>query len=336
MNNKACWSTLSYVRLALMSGLALACTGPVRQPAAATGSVAAFTEVEDGLAFLVIGDWGRQGQHGQTEVAVPLAEAALRLDAQFIVSTGDNFYPNGVASTGDPNWRLSFEEPYRAHALWIDWWPVLGNHDYRGDPDAQVAYSRISRRWRLPARYHAAEFGVDDTTRALIAFIDTSPLIQEYHAEADKYFVAGQDTVAQLRWLDSTLAASSARWKFVVGHHQVYSGGKRTTQPELERLLVPIMTRRGVRAYFNGHEHDLQHIVRPGGPVHYFVSGAGSEVRPTGATEGTRFAAAKPGFLAVVLRHERMQAHFVDARGRLLYTAELAPAVPASTAAESP
>ena len=68
---------------------------------------------------------------------------AKKFKAEFVVSTGDNFYPNGVRSTRDYNWIASFENIYTAQSLQTDWFVVLGNHDYRGDPQAEIDYSAL-------------------------------------------------------------------------------------------------------------------------------------------------------------------------------------------------
>src|SRR5580700_5993775 len=57
---------------------------------------------DSALNFLVIGDWGRCGEYFQKEVADQLAKASVGADASFIISTGDNLYPDGVASIDDP------------------------------------------------------------------------------------------------------------------------------------------------------------------------------------------------------------------------------------------
>lgn len=74
--------------------------------------------------------------------------SSLYLGIEFIISVGDNFYTNGVASVDDPMWKTSFEDIYKGANLFIDWYPVLGNHDYRGNPQAQIDYSKRSRRWK--------------------------------------------------------------------------------------------------------------------------------------------------------------------------------------------
>lgn len=271
------------------------------------------------LNFLVFGDWGRNGEYNQREVAHQMGVAAKRLDAQFVLALGDNFYPSGVQSTADPQWRTSFEDIYTAHSLNIDWYVVLGNHDYRGNPQAQIDYSAISRRWRLPSRYYSVTKRVADGVTAEFFIIDTSPFIREYRAEPDKYAVAQTDTAAQRRWLDGALAASKAQWKFIVGHHNVYSGGKRPVMEDMVQLIVPRLEKYGVTAYLAGHEHQLEHIVPGGSKAHYFISGAGSETRDTKGMDGTRFVASRSGFLAMSLTTDTLLVQAIDDTGTVLY-----------------
>ena len=51
------------------------------------------TEDSAGLR-LQIGDWGRQGQYNQSELAGVMAAAAGEAPPDFVVSTGDNIYPS--------------------------------------------------------------------------------------------------------------------------------------------------------------------------------------------------------------------------------------------------
>ena len=50
---------------------------------------------------------------------------------------------------------LNFESVYTDPSLECDWYVALGNHDYKGEVQAEIAYSKISRRWNMPARYFA-------------------------------------------------------------------------------------------------------------------------------------------------------------------------------------
>jgi tartrate-resistant acid phosphatase type 5 len=276
-----------------------------------------------GLNFLVVGDWGRDGEPAQRTVATQMAHVGAAESIKFVISTGDNFYPNGVASVDDPQWQTSFEQVYTDFVLHNDWYVVLGNHDYRGNPQAEIDYTKRSQRWHMPARYYTVTKSLGRDAQAEFFFVDTSPFIKGYQGKPDEYAIAGQDTQAQLKWLDDALSRSNAKWKFVIGHHHIYSGGKRSTQVELEQTLVPMMTRHGVQAYICGHEHDLQVIRRNGGHLVYLVSGTGSEHRPTGKTEGTLFSLSAYGFMAMSLTDDRLRVRVVDDTGTVRYTASI-------------
>jgi hypothetical protein len=43
---------------------------------------------------------------------------------------------------------------------------VLGNHDYRSNPQAQVEYTKVSNRWKIPERYYSFVVPIDDSTEA--------------------------------------------------------------------------------------------------------------------------------------------------------------------------
>jgi hypothetical protein len=130
-----------------------------------------------GLSFCVIGDWGRYGDYFQKMVADKLSSAVAGVGASFIISTGDNIYPNGVISEYDPAWKYAFEDVYNTYPDHVNWYVVLGNHDYRTNPDAEVAYSKISGRWHMPARYFSTNETIKGDTSKTVEFffIDTSP-----------------------------------------------------------------------------------------------------------------------------------------------------------------
>lgn len=278
-----------------------------------------YTNIEDAFNFYVIGDWGRNGEFHQRDLAVTMNKVAATIEPEMILSTGDNFYPDGVISTQDPLWKTSFEDVYTGHGLMAPWYVVLGNHDYHGNPQAEIDYSKISQRWNMPARYFVEDKMIDDGTSIKFIFIDTSPLEDDYYKEEYKQAVSSQDTTRQLRWLDSTLASSKATWNFVVGHHPLYTGGKRVDEPNYTRShLEKIFVKHNVDVYFAGHEHDLQYI-KPEGATHYFVSGSGSEVRPTGKLPISKFAESIQGFMAVSVLKKQMSVQVVDYLGNLIY-----------------
>lgn len=76
--------------------------------------------------------------------------AAALLRPSFVVSTGDNFYKDGVTSASDPAWLSSFGDVYSGPALsGLPWYAVLGNH---GAARAQDCVSRVRDRRRSRRR----------------------------------------------------------------------------------------------------------------------------------------------------------------------------------------
>jgi tartrate-resistant acid phosphatase type 5 len=274
--------------------------------------------------FFIIGDWGRNGEHNQQTVADQMGKLGDTFDPEFVLNTGDNFYCCGVASTEDPQWMASFENIYKAHSLNIPWYSVLGNHDYHGNPQAEIDYSRKSQRWKMPDRYYTF---VENGVR--FVFVDTSPFLKNYQKHASAYAdIAKQDTRRQLAWLDSVLANSKETWKIVIGHHPVYSTGKHGNTQELIDELKPRLEKYGVQVYFCGHDHDLQYQKPAGSPVNYLVSGAGSEHRPNKPDPAmTRFAQSTSGFMAASLRDDSLHISVIDYEGKLIYSTDIPKAV---------
>lgn len=312
-------SKLSLISMVVMAIVIFSCDA--RKGGQQVTIDATFTEEDGTFYFYAIGDWGRRGQFGQKELATTMGKAARVVEPEFIVSTGDNFYPDGVASTLDPAWKHSFEEVYSDHSLNCTWYVTLGNHDYRGSVQAQIDYSNISRRWEMPDRYFFRDVTIEKGKSARFLFIDTNPLNDEYYTR-DKYrnTVIDQDTTAQLQWIDSLLQVD-VDYKIVVGHHPLYTGGKRVADINYVRKhLEPLLDKHKVTAYIAGHEHDLQHIKPENHPTHHLVSGAGSEVRPTGSLEATVFAKSIQGFLVVGLKAQGIDIQFVDLHGDVVHS----------------
>ncbi|KAK9813485.1 hypothetical protein WJX73_001645 [Symbiochloris irregularis] len=252
------------------------------------------------VTFFVVGDWGRNGQYNQSLVAAAMAQHARKHKPQFIISTGDNFYESGLTSTEDEQFRTSFTDVYNDPGLQVEWWAVLGNHDYgemwnvsvmpaptncRGlkypsqcyySPLHELSAALTRRDWRWHCeRWYQRSLGRGDTD---FFFIDTNPGVSDYRQDvwaANKGGLLEQSWEAELLELDSRLAASRAKWKLVVGHHPILSNNF-PIDNELSSSLQPILERHGVQAYFSGHEHMLAHLRQPGFCTHQIISGGGS------------------------------------------------------------
>jgi tartrate-resistant acid phosphatase type 5 len=279
------------------------------------------------LNFAVIGDWGRKGEPDQARVAQEMGLACAQANAGFVISVGDNFYEDGVASMQDPHWQQSFHGVYTSPSLQVPWYAILGNHDYKGSVQAQLDYAKTGTHWNMPGRYFRQTVKVDATTNADLFLIDTTPMVSEYarHPENPRMKIE-LDAVGpayvqqQLEWLDKALGESTAPWKVVFGHHPIYSAGLgHGNQPDLIRMLLPILQKHRVAAYFAGHDHDLEHLQT--GDLTLIVTGGGSRHLPVFTIRESKFSRAASGFTLVSLRAHEMQVRFIDDEGKLLHTA---------------
>ena len=261
------------------------------------------------LQFLALGDFGT-GDTGQFDVASGMAEKTRVDSVEFTLLLGDNFYENGVKSFDDEQFQSKFEEVYNSPSLQVPFYAVLGNHDHRGNAEAQVEYTGISKRWKMPARFYTFILTIDDSTEVQFFALDTNP-IAEGEAEAAE----------QIAWLKSELDKSRARWKIAFGHHPLYSGGYHgndketlTMRARLEPILEP-----AIDLYLSGHDHDQQLIKPLDKRLHYIVSGAGAKCRDVEWKDGTIYAGTNLGFAWFRLSHHELLIEFLTAAGELDY-----------------
>jgi len=277
----------------------------------------------EALPFVLIGDWGRRGKDGQIQVAGQMGETAAAINSRFTVSLGDNFYEDGVTGLDDPYWQTSFEEIYTAAALQSPWKVILGNHDYRGNVQAQLDYSKFSKRWQLPARYYSVTETLPDGEKADFFYIDTSPFIHYY--AGTKTDISGQDPQQQMTWLDSALGASTARWKIVIGHHPIYTAitGEMHDQPDMIAHVDPILRAHNVPIYINGHDHTLQSTTVKG--ITYVTNGAGSKTYQAPPAMRPGFVSDAHGFMTCKLSSDRLDFALIDLTGKTLYAQTVLP-----------
>lgn len=270
------------------------------------------------LNFLVISDWGGKGGTTQVAVAKQMGRTAAAQKPSFVITCGDNYHGSGISSEDSPRWKTEYEDIYSNPSLMIPWYASLGNHDNRGKADAEIAYSKLSPRWKMPARYYAHTEKIDGANEALFVHLDTSPFVAAYRKKGSSYHLKGQDPKAQLRWLESVLAASRARWKIVIGHHPIYAAAP--THGDTQELIadvLPVLEKNGVRIYFCGHDHVLQHLVH--GEINFFVCGGGSSYRKVNQRDDVRFGASSAGFLSMTLTGTAAHATYINDKGAELY-----------------
>jgi hypothetical protein len=274
-----------------------------------------------GLRFYIVSDWGFNGYYNQPEVADLMVKTAEFASPKFMVSCGDNFQTNGVRSTSDPLWKINFEDVYKHPVFNVDWFPVLGNHDYKGSTQAIIDYSKISRRWNMPSHYYTITKEVNDSVSVRLIFIDTPALLLEYRNNTDEYPDATRENpLVQLNWLKNVLSKNTDNWTFVFGHHPLYSASpKHGDTNELISMLKTTFDQYKVDFYICGHDHDFQHLKPSGSYTDYFVTGTCGKIRKTGKDENTLFSISKPGFTMVSIDSTQARIQFVGTPDNVIY-----------------
>ncbi|KAJ4974719.1 hypothetical protein NE237_007893 [Protea cynaroides] len=291
------------------------------------------TNGDGSLSFLVIGDWGRRGAENQSQVALQMGMIGEKLDVNFVISTGDNFYDNGLTGVDDPNFEESFTKIYTAKSLQKPWYTVLGNHDYRGNVEAQLSpvLRKIDRRWICLRSF------IVNAEVAEFFFIDTNPFVDMYFYDPKDHMYDWRGLRPSrkiyitnvLKELDLALKKSTAKWKIVVGHHAVRSVGHHGDTEELVQLLLPVLRANYVDLYMNGHDHCLEHISGTNDrPIQFLTSGAGSKAWRGDVKglerDGMKFFYDGQGFMSVQLTQTDAEIVFYDVSGEVLHRFNLA------------
>lgn len=160
-------------------------TAAVEQPVA-DDVRAEWQQLKGDVTLYMTNDMGRNGYYDQKPIAELMGEMAGVVDPECVFAVGDIHHFNGVASLQDPLWMTNYELVYSHPDLMLDWFPVCGNHEYRGNTQAFMDYGKVSRRWMMPARYYTKVFKHANTS-VRIVMLDTTPLIDSYRKNSSVY-----------------------------------------------------------------------------------------------------------------------------------------------------
>lgn len=307
----------NYIALFLLSLLTLSGTY-------AQNRIIDHKELDDRFNFIIATDLGRNGYYDQKPIANKMGEVAENIDIEFIISSGDTHHYEGVRSVTDPLWMTNYELVYTHPELLVEWYPILGNHEYRGNTQAVIEYSNISRRWCMPDRYYSKSFKTEEGESVLIVFIDTPPLIDKYRNETESYPDAiKQDMQKQLDWIDSTLKSATEKWKIVVGHHPIYAETPKddNERADMQKRVNPILKKYNVDMYISGHIHNFQHIRKQDTNIDYIVNSSGSKSRKLkNQVEGTVFSSGETGFAICSVANDSLSLYMINKEGNILHT----------------
>jgi tartrate-resistant acid phosphatase type 5 len=237
------------------------------------------------VRFGVIGDYGLAGQ-----AAEDVANLVKSWNPDFIITTGDNNYPNGSPETIDENigqYYHEFIQPYKGEygpgAEFNRFFPSIGNHDYY----LQSIQPYLDY-FELPGngRYYD--------------FVREPVHLFALNSDSREPDGVGSSSL-QAAWMKDRLVESSSPWKIVYMHHSPYSSG---IQGSVNWMRWPFKEW-GVSAVLSAHDHTYERLWINDLP--YFVNGLGGGPRYT-------FEEAVPG----------SQVRFRDDYGAMLVTATTA------------
>ena len=205
------------------------------------------------VTLAVIGDFG---DTGKAEADVAALVHSWHVD--YILTTGDNNYPSGEASTIDENigqyyqqYIGSYNGSYGPGAAENRFFPAPGNHDWNtGTLQPYLDY------FSLPGneRYYEVTLGP----------------VHLFALDSDINEPDGRtNSSAQASWLHTQMTSSSAPWKLVTLHHPPYSSGVHGADSSLQWPFADW----GATAVLAGHDHTYERIHQDG--ILYFVNGLG-------------------------------------------------------------
>lgn len=241
---------------------------------------------KNNIIFIATGDWGMSSYINNLNT---LNLKKIK-DLQFNILLGDNFYPNGVSSVNDSQWKNKFALMFNQE---IPSFAILGNHDYIQNPEAQILYTKYNNSWKMPFYYYDIIINIYKKSVHFI-FIDTNLLAEDITFYLLKNTNASNESIKnykklidknkqqQKKWLEKTLKKSKSKWKIVCGHYPVYSNGPHKISTELQNYLIPLLEKYKVDFYISGHDHNLQHLIKNN--INYVVSGAFSSYYPKNFT----------------------------------------------------
>ncbi len=195
------------------------------------------------VAVAVVGDFGTGGA-GERAIADEIRAWVEAVDADALVTTGDNVYPAGSPNRFKAAWSIPYGWVARRDMLVI---ASLGNHDVKS-----AKGKHVMQLFEMPARRYLSSVGPVD-------FIVLDANQERFDS--------------QRRWLIRKLRAPDRGWRIAVFHQPAFSCAPHGNTGRVIESWVPLFERYGVDLILNGHEHAYQRFARRG--VSYVVTGGG-------------------------------------------------------------
>ena len=276
---------------------------------------------KENINFMMVNDMGANNPSFQKPIANIMGQIADQNKIDMVIVAGDPIHGEGVQSRDDPFWEKRFESVYSAPSLMkLPWYPVCGNHEYRGSVQAVVDYSKKNPRWKMPALYYTLDMKVGkENKKCLFILLDTAPMVR-VEKTADKNSVL-KYIDKELNWLDSVLTHNDADWKFVIGHHPIYANTTKLSSDlkEMQQRVGKRIEAVGVDFYLCGHIHNFQYIRPAGTQVNYIINASASVNRESGPTDGTIWYGNGPGLTVFSISDQDATFYFVNKEGNVIF-----------------
>ncbi|HEY3405539.1 MAG TPA: metallophosphoesterase [Ohtaekwangia sp.] len=224
--------------------------------------------------FAVLGDFGA----GTTQQGY-IAHQLFLQKPQFVLSTGDNVYQDGLASEYRKNlfpfYNADKNDPTKGAMLMntIPFYMVLGNHDVRSDnldkyPDGLAYFYYNDLPLNAPLSAFACK--VSGSTERVKAFKKNTkprfPRISNFSFDyGNIHFICldANDYVNPLEpmmvdWIKRDIKASKAQWKIVTFHQPGFNSSASHYDAQIQRLLSPLFESLEVDLVLTGHVHNYQ------------------------------------------------------------------------------
>jgi tartrate-resistant acid phosphatase type 5 len=226
------------------------------------------------LRIPVIGDWG-DGSIQQIAVAEALNSYCHANLCGFIISTGDNFYPNGLNGTGDSKFKELFLDVYNKGSLHNKtWYGTLGNHDWEQNT-SHVQYEQINE------NYHGWHM-INNSVRAIYSEDSENPLVLFIFVDSTEV-INGliNDTSAILEYMAEhwKSVANESKNVILVTHRPIYSEILDVNDTYLSSYRIVMdkfIKDMEISVVLSGHNHIMSHFYYQG--VHHIVSGSGGSL----------------------------------------------------------
>ncbi|MBQ47370.1 MAG: hypothetical protein CMP10_07855 [Zetaproteobacteria bacterium] len=257
------------------------------------------------LRLIAMGDYGT-GDENQAKVAAAMERYCQQYGLDGLLLLGDNVYMDGVASLEDPKWDIAVWQPLGSPCLsQVPLYPILGNHDYKGSTEAQIAMTAKNPRWHMPNRFYSIKFG------NLLKVVGLDTNICDFCFDPK---------LCVLDFLKQSLGHDDSHWTFVMGHHPVSSASSKHKDNFQGKVLKRFLCDKA-DAYLAGHSHHLEFRKEEDCQADLFISGAGgASLYPPLEDPKSVFAAGEFGFLAIDVSRDTLEYKFFNYKDELLYT----------------